>query len=136
MLRITPVYTGNSARTNQQNTVSLRVILVYTGNSTASTFWPHVQWDYPRIHGEQTISLLPVSGLSGSPPHTRGTAAPFRRRQVVGRITPAYTGNSSLGLQQYGCSRDHPRIHGEQDAQEFAMKGNPGSPPHTRGTVN
>ena len=92
--------------------------------------------DHPRIHGEHHHQMVRYLYTLGSPPHTRGTPRLNNIRASIGRITPAYTGNTCL-LYFVNClDKDHPRIHGEHAILFALIYAFSGSPPHTRGTHN
>ena len=78
--RITPAYTGNTFRMEDQDTKPQ---------------------DHPRIHGEHLVYLNRTLNRLGSPPHTRGTHK-FLNASITGwRITPAYTGNTRIKQSGY-----------------------------------
>ena len=70
----------------------------------------------------------------GSPPHTRGTRFNASSISVNVGITPAYAGNTALPASLCDVCRDHPRIRGEHQNNDFLLSPLLGSPPHTRGT--
>ena len=75
VVRITPAYTGNTR--------------LDSGNSTPLE-------DHPRIHGEHLKATGEPHGMTGSPPHTRGTPKyDYKIIEAIG-ITPAYTGNTEI----------------------------------------
>ena len=54
---------------------------------------------------------------------------------AIGRITPAYAGNTTSRLILSGVKKDHPRLRGEHDFQALLLLKLLGSPPPTRGTL-
>ena len=108
----------------------------YTGNTFSLLLSIHAPEDHPRIHGEHNKAQATKNNRLGSPPHTRGTLGWLIRCGRITRITPAYTGNTSLYVVLIGRKRDHPRIHGEHLNERLSLKAILGSPPHTRGTLN
>ena len=90
--------------------------------------------DHPRIHGEHHHQMVRYLYTLGSPPHTRGTPRLNNIRASIGRITPAYTGNTDRNKEETDFIRDHPRIHGEHSVRMIPFEVALGSPPHTRGT--
>ena len=69
----------------------------------------------------------------GSPPHTRGKAAPDHPLDFVPGITPAYAGKRRDIYMLHRPPRDHPRIRGEKHYDDYGISLKQGSPPHTRG---
>ena len=70
--------------------------------------------DHPRTCGEQLDSIHILHGISGSPPHMRGTAHEAKRAIDSVRITPAHAGNSVPDTLHDIGTEDHPRTCGEQ----------------------
>ena len=50
--------------------------------------------DHPRVCGEQSNLISPVSMVQGSPPRVRGTDHALAQNAMLDRITPACAGNS------------------------------------------
>ena len=92
------------------------------------------QRDHPRLRGEH-LELIGSNNINvGSPPPTRGTPEKMVLDIYSHRITPAYAGNTLVGIIhsiQYG---DHPRLRGEHRSRRSGRRFNRGSPPPTRGT--
>ena len=85
------------------------------------------------IYGEYDASAPYTTGISGSPPHTRGISDRLQASSFCCRFTPAYAGNIPLPKNTRIDNQVHPRIRGEYkvgDVFAFSMLG---SPPHTRG---
>ena len=85
------------------------------------------------IYGEYDASAPYTTGISGSPPHTRGISDRLQASSFCCRFTPAYAGNIPLPKNTRIDNQGHPRIRGEYkvgDVFAFSMLG---SPPHTRG---
>ena len=91
--------------------------------------------DHPRIRGEHLHFLSCKYPNSGSPPHTRGTPDVPKAKADLGRITPAYAGNTIFLYPDVLPVWDHPRIRGEHKNSTSGFTGVSGSPPHTRGTL-
>ncbi len=91
--------------------------------------------DHPRMHGEQTSRNHCSSRRSGSPPYARGAGTAERVRPEIGGITPVCTGSRVTGTARRAGSRDHPRMHGEQQDQRISKVTALGSPPYARGAA-
>ena len=89
--------------------------------------------DHPRLRGEKGPARHPCSTTQGSPPLTRGKAAPVPSPEEEPRITPAYAGKSELAETERGENGDHPRLRGEKGALSSPCEMYRGSPPLTRG---
>ena len=70
----------------------------------------------------------------GSPPRVRGTGRRSMNRGRISRITPACAGNRCTFETLRDLGKDHPRVCGEQSAQERITERGEGSPPRVRGT--
>ena len=73
------------------------------------------------------------SGITGSPPLTRGIQWHLTKRNTYKRFTPAHAGNTSFSSffpMQYEV---HPRSRGEYDILKLFHSQTIGSPPLTRG---
>ena len=71
----------------------------------------------------------------GSPPHTRGIQKTLGIRGGEGGFTPAYAGNTCIGLLRIVAIWVHPRIRGEYQKRDAVPVRVRGSPPHTRGIL-
>ena len=67
----------------------------YAGNTVSGIKDLKMNWDHPRLRGEHTPKAIEVLSLRGSPPPTRGTPRVVFERVTIGRITPAYAGNTN-----------------------------------------
>ena len=85
------------------------------------------------MRGEDVAELIGGEGHAGSPPHARGRRESHLRRWEESGITPACAGKTVTSSQRPTCSKDHPRMRGEDrpDLRNFLMHF--GSPPHARG---
>ena len=91
--------------------------------------------DHPHIHGEHARCGFFTMLIEGSPPHTWGTLADDRTKQIEGRITPTYMGNTERVKRLMEKFKDHPHIHGEHIKETISLEVPSGSPPHTWGTL-
>ena len=89
--------------------------------------------DHPRTRGEKFTRGAKSGATEGSPPHTRGKAAPSLGSVLVLGITPAHAGKSERLRNVGGQLGDHPRTRGEKWNRSCSIRSFPGSPPHTRG---
>ena len=93
-----------------------------------------LNWDHPRVCGEQIFLPQIFESLSGSLPRVRGTAGIRFMGESCVRITPACAGNSFPGPVWCKWVKDHPRVCGEQISGAKAAMRVMGSPPRVRGT--
>ena len=105
----------------------------YAGKRTSSSRYSSPSRDHPRIRGEKPDGTEWWSGITGSPPHTRGKDVPARFPAVTIGITPAYAGKRTTEAACHCAPWDHPRIRGEKFDAAGVCVGGVGSPPHTRG---
>ena len=91
--------------------------------------------DHPRVRGEQQpLHLLRVL-QEGSPPRARGADSACSFICSSSRITPACAGSSHRNSENQGCSKDHPRVRGEQESGTAYATETGGSPPRARGAA-
>ena len=96
--------------------------------------YPHKR-DHPRVCGEQRLRKCHFDQGFGSPPRVRGTDFACQGGLRAVGITPACAGNRGNGGNCSDGHGDHPRVCGEQSAEEAATALARGSPPRVRGTV-
>ena len=84
--------------------------------------------------GEQDAGGKKGARLSGSPPRVRGTAPRPPQPYTWPWITPACAGNRRARRPNRPCSKDHPRVCGEQRLEDTERGCDGGSPPRVRGT--
>ena len=116
------------------NNTKLGIIPAYAGNTWwISTLFLAAQ-DHPRVCGEHS-GLTFLSNIdTGSSPRMRGTRSYPTSSMAIGRIIPAYAGNTSLvDLKAIG-HKDHPRVCGEHLSVVSSLNFNVGSSPRMRGT--
>ena len=75
-------------------------------------YCPHPE-DHPRVCGENLVPWLRVTCWIGSPPRVRGKLRSRSRKAPPRRITPACAGKTKKRNGAFSCSRDHPRVCGE-----------------------
>ena len=69
--------------------------------------------DHPRIRGKNLLNYNKLTGVGGSPPHTREELHNEVFNTDYYRITPAYAGRISYIVAVYQLIEDHPRIRGK-----------------------
>ena len=112
-----------------------RITPAHAGKSIAASFSLTSSKDHPRTRGEKRTLTSPLSGMLGSPPHTRGKVITNRYSRATTGITPAHAGKSQDMATNIVVCRDHPRTRGEKRTLTSPLSGMLGSPPHTRGKV-
>ncbi len=113
---------------------SLRFIPACAGNSG----WHRRPTDprpvYPRLCGEQAISLVARFGTNGLSPPVRGTGRRGIRHQCTPRFIPACAGNSRPKTLPARPPEVYPRLCGEQPLMDTLPAGTRGLSPPVRGT--
>ena len=71
----------------------------------------------------------------GSSPHTRGALGRLLADEDAVGIIPAYAGSTSRLAAPTSAPADHPRIRGEHEEHDHALRVLVGSSPHTRGAL-
>ena len=111
-----------------------RIIPAWAGNTAqrCPRHWPRA--DHPRMGGEHKTVPATLSSPLGSSPHGRGTLFGREVLPVIGRIIPAWAGNTALSTSVPVTAPDHPRMGGEHRAHRLPLSERAGSSPHGRGT--
>ena len=110
-----------------------RIIPAYAGSTAATSTWPPIASNHPRIRGEHATVRKRRMSQPESSPHTRGARFLFSNRSKSGWIIPAYAGSTRGRRRRGGSTRDHPRIRGEHSPRRSRRRTPRGSSPHTRG---
>ena len=119
---------------SKEKLVQNRITPACAGNRAMADSISVMASDHPRVCGEQPMSSISTTSVSGSPPRVRGTAI---HTQIAGksrRITPACAGNSAPISRRWRAPWDHPRVCGEQPSRARTPCRSVGSPPRVRGT--
>ena len=131
--------TGSSPHTRGPLVMNLlhqpyhRIIPTYAGSTQVGCRKDRRQWVHPRIRGVHFPSIVVVSLVMGSSPHTRGPPAAESNSNASRGIIPAYAGSTwKKGYLPYQ-SEDHPRIRGVHGIISSRVMKTQGSSPHTRG---
>ena len=77
--------------------------------------------DHPRMCGEKSTKMAPMTACSGSPPHVRGKVMDNRLEFADFGITPACAGKSYNESLISKLFRDHPRMCGEKNNRPDAI---------------
>ncbi len=157
-IRLTPAYAGNTRGSRPRLRRSqahprlrgehlrygpgvnhdLRLTPAYAGNTVYDPGGVHCGKAHPRLRGEHKQARLTVWSGQGSPPPTRGTLFDKESTNPMFRLTPAYAGNTRMGLPlrtpprltpAYAgntlrfrtgrlLSRAHPRLRGEHSPSD------------------
>ena len=83
--------------------------------------------------GENNGDLATASNWQGSPPRVRGKPLCVCPCGVLMGITPACAGKTSSHTSSTTCSKDHPRVCGENFLKTVPAASATGSPPRVRG---
>ena len=112
---------------------SMRITPAHAGKSSLLNLSRRNVGDHPRTRGEKRGGDVLKADRLGSPPHTRGKAAPVLHTPPGTRITPAHAGKRRYHNFRYLQDKDHPRTRGEKCTIIPVSSRKRGSPPHTRG---
>ena len=85
----------------------------YAGKTRWQRLGQRATRDHPRVCGENVVPLLEIPELRGSPPRMRGKRNRYGGWLQGAGITPAYAGKTAAVPTCTWCSRDHPRVCGE-----------------------
>ena len=75
--------------------------------------------DHPRVRGDGEGGVGLRRPVGGSPPRARGRLLPAVARVAGHRITPACAGTASWSRSSSPWARDHPRVRGDGQANEW-----------------
>ena len=110
------------------------IIPAYAGNTFSRPNCRLRRRDHPRVCGEHIASCVGLGFMTGSSPRMRGTPYVRYADAHVGRIIPAYAGNTCAWHPKECRARDHPRVCGEHAILEAQGIEARGSSPRMRGT--
>ena len=105
----------------------------YAGRTDVNCGVNVLNWDHPRVCGENWVRMLIPWAGGGSPPRMRGERTPLREPRPSRRITPAYAGRTVVDAGYRGLQQDHPRVCGENECKVTVNGDFVGSPPRMRG---
>ena len=104
------------------------------------TFFPYdakvLDWDHPRVCGENLPLPVHLTPYRGSPPRVRGKLYNGRVVTLRARITPACAGKTHRKEFFMKRIQDHPRVCGENTKNGTEVTNCKGSPPRVRGKRN
>ena len=89
--------------------------------------------DHPRVCGEQPLTYQRPALPLGSSPRVRGAGLVIRDAEREAGIIPARAGSRERSRGPAACSRDHPRVCGEQHSYSGKVHTFQGSSPRGRG---
>ena len=89
-----PPHTRGILGNDSQARLSVRITPACAGNTLYNNYYLLPFKDHPRIRGEYLTLPAFLLLLWGSPPHTRGILFRLNPFLLIGRITPAYAGNT------------------------------------------
>ena len=112
------------------------IIPAHAGNTLSHRRYSEKHKDHPRTCGEHAPHAKPVTVLSGSSPHMRGTPTCADDEIPWRGIIPAHAGNTFIQHGQRSTQRDHPRTCGEHLLLFLISIILLGSSPHMRGTLS
>ena len=89
---------------------------------------------HPRVCGEHTGRIGPVTPVTGSSPRLRGTHKHGQALADLFRFIPAFAGNTTSWTRACSPRPVHPRVCGEHSSSVSAASIRAGSSPRLRGT--
>ena len=111
-----------------------RFIPACAGNRDHSRSRPLQTAVHPRVCGEQRVPVDHWLSATGSSPRVRGTALGASDIKLIVRFIPACAGNRARSRSCLRSGAVHPRVCGEQAADQVMKPGACGSSPRVRGT--
>ena len=123
-------------RRERQSAWSAGIIPACAGNTSARTAVCMERRDHPRVCGEHDSAVWFDNWPQGSSPRVRGTRMAMREWLDLYGIIPACAGNTYIGGESTECPRDHPRVCGEHEEDEYLIMRELGSSPRVRGTLH
>ena len=108
-----PPTRGKDARQHRA-LIHQRITPAHAGKSAFRAPFARDYQDHHRPRGEKKARRQKMSKEAGSPPPTRGKAAPAALIIRAYRITPAHAGKSAPAYRRACADRDHPRPRGEK----------------------
>ncbi len=121
-------------RRERQSAWSAGIIPACAGNTIRPSGSTIGRKDHPRVCGEHAWQCANGSTSMGSSPRVRGTLTSVGNLRNVQGIIPACAGNTYIGGESTECPRDHPRVCGEHEEDEYLIMRELGSSPRVRGT--
>ena len=88
---------------------------------------------HPRVRGDHPIVSSIRDMTEGSPPRSRGPRHGVGLLGVLGRLTPAFAGTTSVVLMPHPQRPAHPRVRGDHSCGHAEVYAAMGSPPRSRG---
>ena len=128
-----PPHTRGQVTPAQAEAVVARITPAHAGTRESGTSFRKPHPDHPRTRGDKLFPGLHADFFVGSPPHTRGQAAPASRPALGIGITPAHAGTRFPLRSAPAPRQDHPRTRGDKRFITSWLAREQGSPPHTRG---
>ena len=110
------------------------IIPACAGNTRCPAARRALSRDHPRVCGEHPSPSARGLRPSGSSPRVRGTLALHVQAGLALGIIPACAGNTWSWRTAPQSGRDHPRVCGEHQAEEYTPLLGEGSSPRVRGT--
>ena len=152
--RVIPAWAGNThhkikklhrfsghPRVGGEHSSSARVGIAQIGSSPrgrgtrrSQAMPPDTKTGHPRVGGEHIDRQTSGTFAIGSSPRGRGTRAGRRRPGRLGRVIPAWAGNTYTGYVDLLASPGHPRVGGEHIPAAPTRRWTGGSSPRGRGT--
>ena len=111
-----------------------RVIPAWAGNTLPPLAPDPTPGGHPRMGGEHRFGLPPDPWAGGSSPHGRGTRCDTSAGGGIGRVIPAWAGNTRAPGTCTASTAGHPRMGGEHRPPAGNFRVGAGSSPHGRGT--
>ena len=112
-----------------------RITPAYAGKTRFRPLTVARDRDHPRVCGENHRDTRHGVPQTGSPPRMRGKLIKTAAQLSSVRITPAYAGKTVKAADPANMRQDHPRVCGENVAENGKAKKSFGSPPRMRGKL-
>ncbi len=117
------------------NPATLRSTPAYTGK-ILNFLLPGLHiWEHPRVYGENLVEKISSDAVPGAPPRIRGKFRNECNPGIHERSTPAYTGKIVRSNQVNFCTKEHPRVYGENQLIPTVDKVNSRSTPAYTGKI-
>ena len=110
-----------------------RNIPAYAGKTPVLSSQPDTYQEHPRVRGENSRIASGACPGWGTSPRTRGKLDRLAESVAANRNIPAYAGKTTCQSSDFTTVKEHPRVRGENSAENCRKKSLGGTSPRTRG---